>query len=115
MSLRSKTRSVWRSLSRPTLIVAALLLIALPPFIPRGNPYASVIEDAAALGDWDKDGIQMLAGQVTDVSFLRWTRVDVVVRTSSSDTPVYATVRKGPFARAYLSCHAVGTPEPCAG
>ena len=113
--MKSKNKSVWRWLSRPVIVVAAVLVFALPPFIPRGNPYTSVIEDTAALGDWDADNIQMLEGRVTDVSFLRWTRVDVIVRTGSSDAPEYATVRKGPFARAYLSCRSVGTPEPCAG
>ena len=106
----SKRKFLWQA-----LVIAVLLLAVIPPLIPRGNPYASMIEDIAIASDWNTDNVQMVNGTITDISFLRWTRVEIVVRTATSEQPVYATVRKGPFSQAHVSCYSVGSPQPCAG
>ena len=108
------TRSL-RTYRVGALVTAIFLLAVVPPLIPRGNPYASVIEDIAIASDWSTDNVQMVNGTITDISFLRWTRVEIVVRTATSEQPVYATVRKGPFTQAQVSCYSVGSPKPCAG
>ena len=112
--MTTETSEPKRTLQWSALIIALLLLIALPPFLPRGNPYASVIGDIAAASEWDADSVQMLRGRNTDISFLRWTEVDIVVRSASSEAPVFATLRKGPLSRARISCYSVGSADPCA-
>ena len=108
--MTTETRTPRRTFPWRVLVAAVIVLVAVPPLIPRGNPYASVIEDVATANNWSKDSIQMVNGTITDVSFLRWTRVQVVVRT---EQPIYATVRKGPFSLAQVSCYSVGSPQQC--
>ncbi len=108
--MTTETRPTQRTFRWRVLVAAVIILVAVPPLIPRGNPYASVIEDVAVANDWSRDSVQMVDGTITDVSFLRWTRVQVVVR---SEETIYATVRKGPFSRAYVSCYSVGSPQRC--
>ena len=111
--MSTSTTASKRAIRQSTLTIAILLLIAVPPLIPRGNPYASVIEDIATSSDWDATSIQMMSGRNTDVSFLRWTRVEIVVHSASSETPIYATVQKLPFSNSYISCWSAGASDPC--
>ena len=110
--MTTETRAQQRTLHWRVLVAAVVFLVAVPPLIPRGNPYASIIEDIATTNDWSSDSVQMVNGTITDVSFLRWTRVQVVIR---AEEPIYATLRKGPFSRAHVSCYSVGSPQRCDG
>ncbi len=110
--MTNETRPSQRAFLWRALVAAVIVLVAIPPLIPRGNPYASVIEDIATANSWSSDSVQMVNGTITDVSFLRWTRVQVVIR---AEEPIYATLRKGPFSRAHVSCYSVGSPQRCDG
>ena len=113
--MSTETTTSRRRYAGRALLAAILFLAVVPLLISRGNPYAEVIEDIAMANSWDADDIQMVSGTNTNISFLRWTRVQIIVRTATPDAPVHATVRKGPFSQARISCYSVGSSQPCAG
>jgi len=102
--------------ARRHLLWVGLLLFAAVTALPIfENPYDEVIDELATEHDWDKDGIQMITGENSELLFLRWTRVDLVIRNASIPTPIYVTGRKRPFSGAYIACYSVGEAERCAG
>ncbi len=107
------TSKEWIASAKYLLVVVFFAVVVLPVLVPRENPYEIVIAEIAASEGWDRGHVQMLNGEHTELSLLRWTRVNLVIRNEVTDVPVYVTARKGPFAEAYLSCYSVVGSEYC--
>ena len=95
------------------LWAALLALVALAAVPIPGNPYDYVIAEIAGRHGWDSNEIRMLEGENTELYFLRWTRVDLVIRPPSSQAPVFVTARTRPFTQSYISCYSAKGREHC--
>lgn len=104
--------SIVRVLARVRLVLAGIGLISAVIESHEENPFEVVIPAVADSGGWSRIDVEMLSGTTRGVAVLRWTNVELLLRSVSPDGPTYITARKSSFFSAAVNRYSVG--KPCA-